>query len=414
ITWSCLVTILASTWLAVHPNVPGRNLTQEGSVTRWWIPGRPTIMCFLERTKLMLITILAPEAMVGWAIRQRVVAGKVRACSSKGHELKLVHGFFVSMGGFYYGKEERLVTLKDVTKHLKALAKIRAVDIEDRSKTDALSKTLVIFQLLWFAVQYCARLILKLPITLLEISTLAFAIQSIISYIVWWDKPVNVQYQIRLEEHSSMDTGNSSDHLLLHNAPTTGYNSASSHDSPAIETSAPVDIESSPGHEAYAEQSLLEPVEIRIRKVTDPFTGLYFTAMGFIFADDISSGVDRPVLNAATGAAGMSSCNGGKADDSLVHLVVVVGVGWLFAAIHCAAWSFSFPSHAEKVLWRTSSLAIGNAKFDEFASVFFSVLAIAIYIIARVTLIVLALLQFRSLPLLALHTVNWTTFIPHI
>ncbi len=74
---------------------------------------------------------------------------------SKDHELKLVHGFFVSMGGFYYGKEERLVTLNDVPMLLKLLAKVRAVDIKDKSKGDALSKMIVILQLSWFAIQCC-------------------------------------------------------------------------------------------------------------------------------------------------------------------------------------------------------------------------------------------------------------------
>ncbi len=80
IIWSCLATIFASTWLAVHPNVPGLDLTKEGSV--WGIFYRPTIMCSLERIKLMLVAILAPEAMVGWAIRQFLVARKVRACKT--------------------------------------------------------------------------------------------------------------------------------------------------------------------------------------------------------------------------------------------------------------------------------------------------------------------------------------------
>ncbi len=74
----CLLTILASTWLAVHPNVPGRDLTKEENLTRWWIPSRTKIM----HAELMLIAILAPEAMVGWAIRQRVVAKKVCACKA--------------------------------------------------------------------------------------------------------------------------------------------------------------------------------------------------------------------------------------------------------------------------------------------------------------------------------------------
>ncbi|SJL08989.1 uncharacterized protein ARMOST_12365 [Armillaria ostoyae] len=518
IIWSCLATIFASTWLAVHPNVPGLNLTKEGSV--WGIFDRPTIMCSLERVKLMLIAILAPEAMVGWAIRQFLVARKVRAYSSKDHELKLVHGFFVSMGGFYYGKEERLVTLTDVPRLLESLAKVRAVDIKDKSKGDALSKMILILQLSWFVVQCCARVILKLPITLLEISTLAFAVQSVISYIAWWEKPVNVQYQMRLEEHSSMDSGqdgsdvSSDDNLEPTPAalspvtrsidnpdtspgdndsnptellplsitasfnPITGYSGGWPHNSPSIDTSA----ESSPGHGGYV-QLLPEFTQDRsgvIERLRESknrlYTRIYVSIMGVIFGDDLGSGVDRPAATAATGTAGMSCCGGGTSTEIvglLVRMRAVVCVGWLFGAIHCAAWSFSFPSPAEKVLWRSSSLAIvicliysishlivksdsrGPSRlsqwvrkvfersrilldkilprnkfelvyifldsisissdiFHKFELVSLSVLAIVIYIIARVILIVLAFLQLRSLPPLALRTVDWTTFIPHI
>ncbi|KAK0186353.1 hypothetical protein F5146DRAFT_127820 [Armillaria mellea] len=504
IIWSCLATIFASTWLAVHPNVPGLDLTKEGSV--WGIFDRPTIMCSLERVKLMLIAVLAPEAMVGWAIRQFLVARKVRAYSSKDHELTLVHGFFVSMGGFYHGKEKRLVTLKDVPKLLEALAKVRVVDIRDKSKGDALSKTIVLLQISWFVVQCCARAAQKLPITLLEMSALAFAVLSIASYAAWWEKPVDVLYQIRLEEDSSIDTDqdactlckdgvpsdveplglsptrsnddpdkflrvNSSNSIELlplpYTAsfkPTAGYTSAWPHNSPTIDTSA-----------LEGPASLLRPAQHFGKRAIRPFTDIHFSVMGFIFGDDI---IDRRVPTAASGAAGMSCCDGGtstEGNDFSVRLLAVFYVGGLFGAIHCAAWSFGFPSHAEKVLWRTSSLAIiiglvygiGNTlsigkrllvllvaissrlfperfrsrisaftikifsscnnsdysvlenksmfnALKDSASLFLSVLAIVIYIVARVSLIVLALLQLRSLPSLVLRTVNWTTVIPHI
>ncbi|KAK0475716.1 hypothetical protein IW261DRAFT_1567505 [Armillaria novae-zelandiae] len=532
IIWSCLATIFASTWLSVHPNVPGLDLTKEGSV--WWIFDRPTIMCSLERVKLMVIAILAPKVMVGWAIRQFLVAMKVRVYSSKEHELKLVHGFFVSMGGFYYGKEERLVTLNDVPKLQESLAKVRAVDIKDKSKGYGLSKLIVVLQLSWFVVQCCARAARKLSITLLEMTALAFALLSIALYAAWWDKPVDVLYHIRLEESSSMDTNqdgcipptvtipmdvdpeptvalppakrsldNPYKSLGAHSAysmeilplpntassePTAGSSSGWPHNSPVIDTSTLKDNSSPPAPEVSAETSLLAFIQDTCdifehlgKRVMRPFTRICFSVMGFIFRDDIGSGVDRPVLTAATGAAGMSCCDGGtltKDDDFSIRLEAVLYVGSLFGAIHCAAWSFSFPSYAEKVLWRTSSLAIilglftgisqfrlslpersatipplvasrlqwaqrvfeqsristftnrfiiprnlsrytmlGNSFYhavNNFGSVFWPVLAIMIYIIARVTLIVLVLLQLRSLPPSALCTVNWTTFIPHI
>lgn len=445
--------------------------------------------------------------------------------SSKDHELKLVHGFFVSMGGFYYGKEKRLVTLKDVPKLLESLAKVRAVDIREKSKGDALSKTIVVLQISWFVVQCCARAAQKLPITLLEMSALAFAVLSITSYVAWWEKPVDILYQIPLEEHSSMDTDqdrctlyntdvpsdvdpeptaalspartnddpdkvlgvNGSNPIELLPLPNTvsfkttaGYSSGWPHNSPAIDASALKDTASPPRPVVYVEPSLLKSCLKTAhhfgKRVLPTFSDIHDSVMGLIFGDDI---VDRRVPTAATGAAGMSCCDGGTPtgdNDFSMRLLTVFYVGGLFAAIHCAAWSFSFPSHAEMVLWRTSSLAviiglvcgIGNTLsirrrlflllvainsrllrklpersrisafttkifsscnnsdyiiletdsifiiLKDYAASFLSVLAIVIYLVARVTLIVLALLQLRSLPPLALRTVNWTTAIPHI
>ncbi len=67
IVWSCLATIFASTWLAIHPNVPGRKITDKGAISRT-----------LERAKIMGIAILAPEVIVAWAVEQFKVAWKVR------------------------------------------------------------------------------------------------------------------------------------------------------------------------------------------------------------------------------------------------------------------------------------------------------------------------------------------------
>jgi len=53
IIWSCLVTIFLCTWVAIHPNVPGPNAT--------WLTTT------LRRVQLMILTILAPEAIIIWA-----------------------------------------------------------------------------------------------------------------------------------------------------------------------------------------------------------------------------------------------------------------------------------------------------------------------------------------------------------
>lgn len=69
------------------------------------------------------------------------------------------------------------------------LPKISKEDILDKNKSDNLSKAISILQALWMLAQIVGRLIVGLPITLLEVNTLAHILCAIIIYILWWDKP---------------------------------------------------------------------------------------------------------------------------------------------------------------------------------------------------------------------------------
>ncbi|PBK80284.1 hypothetical protein ARMGADRAFT_1098483, partial [Armillaria gallica] len=204
IVWSCLATIFACTSLAVHPNVPGRNITTKGAISH-----------VVERAKIMAVAILAPEVIVGWAVEQCIVAWKLCHVIHLSTEQKdqskltLAHGFFLSMGGFYYISKYvpgTLVTLEALASEpnlVKKLEEISLETIEDKSKGDALSKTVSILQISWFIVQCTARALQFLPITLLEMTALAFAGLSIVTYLFWWYKPLDVKYHISLDASDS-------------------------------------------------------------------------------------------------------------------------------------------------------------------------------------------------------------------
>ncbi|KAK0228927.1 hypothetical protein IW262DRAFT_1242668, partial [Armillaria fumosa] len=211
VLWSCLTTIFASTWLAVHPNVPGRRITKgEG----------PWILSTREHLKVMAMALIAPEIIVAWAATQftEFSISSIRKLWRRKdpQHLTMAHGFMVSMGGLdgrrSYTKHERgseeyrehvseekelLLSLDALREYPELRMKLQAIKIEDimdRSKGDALSKTISILQISWFMVQCFARINQNLPITLLEITALAFAGLSIITYCLWWHKPLNVNY----------------------------------------------------------------------------------------------------------------------------------------------------------------------------------------------------------------------------
>ena len=63
IVWGCVLTTVICAWVAVHPNIPPR----EGPLKRT-----------LRRLELMFWTIVAPEILPCWALRQLLVAREVR------------------------------------------------------------------------------------------------------------------------------------------------------------------------------------------------------------------------------------------------------------------------------------------------------------------------------------------------
>ena len=71
-------------------------------------------------------------------------------------------------------------------------------EIQDRGKSDWLAKSLVLLQTSWFVMQCIARGIEHLPVTHLEIVTLAYAAMNFVIYIFWWNKPLNVNRPVRV------------------------------------------------------------------------------------------------------------------------------------------------------------------------------------------------------------------------
>ena len=253
-------------------------------------------------------------------------------------------------------------------------------EIKDRGKSDWLAKSLVLLQTSWFVTQCIARGIKHLPVTHLEIVTLAYAAMNFVIYIFWWNKPLNVNRPVRVFRKS-------------------------------------------------------EPRETQPR-VTEPkseaaweafVNGLRMVFMFIIGAQDDNvnlSHEDRVPRFWANSAAG----------EQVTADLIMLGVGVCFGAIHCIAWHFSFPTHTELLMWRISSVAItavpvyvplvlffgdglGNIGFENLALtilIFGPLSGGILYIIARAVTLVLAFTSLRDLPPGAYETVHWTTFIPHV
>lgn len=63
ITWSCLVTIFACNWAAIHPNIPSPD-------DKWF-------QITLRRAGITFMSLIAPELLSLWALRQRLAARRL-------------------------------------------------------------------------------------------------------------------------------------------------------------------------------------------------------------------------------------------------------------------------------------------------------------------------------------------------
>ncbi|KAJ7706547.1 hypothetical protein B0H16DRAFT_686186 [Mycena metata] len=178
IVWGCLATIFACTWVALHQNVPDPKLG-------WFL-------LLLRKLRMMLVTIIAPEVIVGFAARQLVSARWI----SKEFNVSKTPGFFCNIGGFMSEEGHPVSRMKQLPAYISGIKKINMADIEDKSKGDTLSKGVAIAQGLWFVTQCLARVSQHLPLTELEVATLAFAVLSVIIRLLWFHKPLNVQQPI--------------------------------------------------------------------------------------------------------------------------------------------------------------------------------------------------------------------------
>ncbi|KAG0699100.1 hypothetical protein DFH29DRAFT_62933 [Suillus ampliporus] len=438
IIWSCVATLLACTWTAVHPNIPGMDERKVAITSR--------------RLFIMVVALISPELMITWAVTQLFWAwraardfndafGTPRAQAPSDHQdisegtatslskasessgsprapkpaefrgWTVTHGFFAWMGGFmlYVNNKPRATLTPDellcfVREGSVDMPVIMEAEIEDRSKGDALSKGIAIFQLVWFILQLVARYVQNLPITLLEIDTLAVAALSWISYCLWWKKPKDVGRPYIVHWKATSPPPSNLTYDEVHPAFSNG------------------------GCSRY------------FCYLVYPLTSLM--------------GISRVISPRTAHSRRVPSLGGyGTHHDAPIALLApAIGTysGIVFGGIHCLGWNFFFQSHAEQILWRAASLGMACICASQFVfvmlgagywnrgainvqmrglrikipslvlditacyCVILSLFSSLIYITSRVTLVVLMILSFRSLPPGVYDTVVWTEFVPHL
>ncbi len=148
-----------------------------------------------------------------------------QAVPRRKHCWTLAHGFYAAMGGFVLNDPEiesrahylpawqrnGVLTPMGVLffmEHAPSLIPdISSSDILDRSKADGLAKILLVCQVLWFLLTCINRAVQGLPLSLLEIVTIAHALCSLLTYALWWRKPKDVDHQTVIEDPNARPIG---------------------------------------------------------------------------------------------------------------------------------------------------------------------------------------------------------------
>ena len=200
--WSCLVTICLCTWTIQRPDVVP------------WTTKKTAV--FRKRIFWMTITLFCPEYLAWVAIDQWQSARKFKLVQQLGYpSFTMKHAFYVAMGGLVIqintqsrtdehgdpiGKRKTVqypIYMDDLLILLRSqiiqLPEITEQELEERSKSDNFARFITAFHVITFVAHSFGRLGSGLPISPLEVSTLAFVCPAAAIEFFWWKKPLNLR-----------------------------------------------------------------------------------------------------------------------------------------------------------------------------------------------------------------------------
>lgn len=373
ILFSCILTLVLCVWTTIHANIEPE-IWQAGG-------GR------LNQKKLMwsVVTLLFPEIALCVAAHERKTAHLLRKemrIFIKYYHWDLTLAYYAVMGGFVITQEadsaaerekvdyeENSDAIESVqsqepegstttsyrnshTPHLTRAPKLQRSSfgsrctltprgvlrlaelgklpdsytsrtVEDKSKASFLAKFVVCFQALWIIIQVGGRYATNLPVTLLELYTVLHTICAVAMYIIWIDKPFDVNQPTFVPIHPREMSELMKTDSTYHN-PTSIF-----------------------WHHDYAE-CLTKRAGLGKLLFRQLWDWNDFKQVETTF-DNL-----RLLLGAYT-----AMWNGWRRFGW--EAVALSLVGLAYGGLHLAAWNYTFPSLVERRLWKISSLLTAGA-----------------------------------------------------
>ncbi|KAH8691169.1 hypothetical protein BGW36DRAFT_400515 [Talaromyces proteolyticus] len=397
ILWSCSSTIFACTWTALHTNVPERNKSDfQIGVRKAW---------------QFFFALMAPE-LIAWTAAQELWPCQRAIPPAQAYDHR---DLIISPSHTKWTFAQSLQTEDEWlyiidSKLMLALIKadivrcsdLRDRDIKDRAKADSLAKAFTVLQSTWAVINVVARAGYKLPISLIELSTVAYVICGLLTYAFWWHKPKDMTTPIMINLRYTRD-----------NLPQEIRNITDENPQKWVHWR-----EVPPEENFFAMPQIIRRVHRRV------FTEKTFREV----ADTGSQAFTR------------------REEAALDAFAILAAI--LFCCVHIAAWNFLFPTQTEQIAWRIFTLIavsmacvaylVGQAPLfarllakiisipscmkalvDPTASftmleIYLNVGAYQVYCVARLGIFALMLSSLRALPVGCYISIDWLASIPHL
>ena len=239
ILWTCLTTILFCVWTVIHLPVPCCSRFDKDKL----LPGEPSrsLRNWVIRSGIIpaVISVIAPEFLTYVAINEYLLARKSKKEIGQ-MKWTLTHGFFLNMGGFCLETPSGLRMQLDSTQidfairvspeWLSKLENVEEDHINDHAKSNPLTNIVACGQALWLVTQVLSRIRHHQAVTLLEVSTTAYAACALTAYVAWWKKPQNPTLPITiLCPDDTLPQRGGRDYLYYHESSIREYTWAGQH-----------------------------------------------------------------------------------------------------------------------------------------------------------------------------------------
>ncbi|CZT02216.1 uncharacterized protein RCO7_11055 [Rhynchosporium graminicola] len=396
IVWSSLLTVFLCTWTVLCLNLPARTDSY--------------FKFMLRKLRWMLLATIGPEFVLSFAIGQWASANRsVKDFDDPRWTMR--HAFFADMGGFVLQPRESVplpVNAKQlhwlVSHGYTSIPAIEQKDISDKSKADGFAKFITIFQVSWFILATLSRGIQHLAITTFELSAIAIVAGTLVTFLCWLNKPLDLVVPIIIDIVASISE------ILIQ----------AGDQAKMPYTQTPLDFIDNQGPSWSTD--VMSKVSIKTGPQQRPLERL---------GNDRIPHLTTPVT------------------------IVLFVLTFIYSGIHMVDWNFSFPSPEEKLLWRICStiLVVTTVLFwvvdrsdtwhrhglwgfwlrqltsskgaiveppvrGEYRVSWIQMavngLLMVTYTLARIYLMVEVFVGLRALPETAFVNVEWINFIPHV